>query len=206
MPAVFTIQEEKGIIDKLRTAGLQFFSTIGLKKTSLEQLSHKAGIAKSTFYRFYPSKEALYFELLTDEAPGVRERVIQALNGPDDAYEGLRAFLHALIHELETNPLTSRMLTHPEELELIRQRVPPEMLLQKAQHAQLPLQEAVTRLQLAGKLLPMEPDLIYGHVQSITLLLLHQDDLGPRFREILNSHIDLIARGLTQPLRREGNA
>lgn len=199
MPPVFSSQEEAAIRQQLCDAGRLFFSTLGLKKTSLEQLTQEAGIAKSTFYRFFPSKEALYFELLAAEAPGVRERVFHALDAHTDAFDALRAFLHALIHELETNPLTSRMLTHPEELELIRRRLPPEALAQKAKHAQLPLHEAVARLQGEGKLIPLEPQIVYGQVQAVTLLLLHQNELGPRFRDILAQHIDLIARGLTRP-------
>ena len=38
--------------------------TLGMKKTSVEQLTKAVGIAKGSFYKFYESKEMLFFAVL----------------------------------------------------------------------------------------------------------------------------------------------
>ncbi len=40
--------------------------TIGMRKTSVEQLTNAVGISKGSFYKFFPSKELLFFAVLED--------------------------------------------------------------------------------------------------------------------------------------------
>ena len=40
--------------------------TLGMRKTSVEQLTQAVGISKGSFYRFYDSKELLFFAVLED--------------------------------------------------------------------------------------------------------------------------------------------
>ena len=40
--------------------------TIGMRKTSVEQLTDAVGISKGSFYKFFPSKELLFFAVLED--------------------------------------------------------------------------------------------------------------------------------------------
>ena len=40
--------------------------TLGMKKTSVDQLTKAVGIAKGSFYKFYESKEMLFFAVLED--------------------------------------------------------------------------------------------------------------------------------------------
>ena len=43
---------------------LQCAISVGMRRTSLEVLTEDAGIAKGSFYRFFPSKELLYLDVL----------------------------------------------------------------------------------------------------------------------------------------------
>ena len=40
--------------------------SIGMRKTSVEQLTDAVGISKGSFYKFFPSKELLFFAVLED--------------------------------------------------------------------------------------------------------------------------------------------
>ena len=40
--------------------------TLGMRKTSVEQLTEAAGISKGSFYKFFDSKELLFFAVLED--------------------------------------------------------------------------------------------------------------------------------------------
>ena len=59
----FSEKEKKWIEEKLLQEGEQLFTLYGLK-TTIDQLAEKSGIAKASFYKFYESKEALYFDIL----------------------------------------------------------------------------------------------------------------------------------------------
>ena len=111
----------------LRTArGL--FARQGLKKTSLEDITASVGMAKSTFYLFFESKEALFLEVLAADGPAVKAKMQAELDSARNARDGIARLLRAIVHELETNALTRRMLTHPDELQLLADYATPEQL------------------------------------------------------------------------------
>ena len=58
--------------------------TLGMKKTSVEQLTKAVGIAKGSFYKFYESKEMLFFAVLEDihsELYGVADHALSEADG-----------------------------------------------------------------------------------------------------------------------------
>lgn len=60
----FTPKEKKGIIEALRKAAVQNAAAVGMRRTTVDQLAEKAGISKGAFYKFYPSKEHLFLDML----------------------------------------------------------------------------------------------------------------------------------------------
>ena len=66
MATAFTEQELNIISAKLKDAARHCAGTFGVRKTTVDQLAAAADISKGTFYKFYPSKEALFFELLEE--------------------------------------------------------------------------------------------------------------------------------------------
>ena len=55
-----TEQLRKALLKETRRCAV----TLGMKKTSVDQLTKAVGIAKGSFYRFYESKEMLFFAVL----------------------------------------------------------------------------------------------------------------------------------------------
>ena len=66
METAFNMQERENITRLLTDAARRCAATIGMKKTTLEQLTREAGISKSAFYRFYDSKEHLFLDILEE--------------------------------------------------------------------------------------------------------------------------------------------
>ena len=52
-----TEQIRKALLQETRRCAV----TLGMRKTSVEQLTQAVGISKGSFYRFYVSKEMLFF-------------------------------------------------------------------------------------------------------------------------------------------------
>lgn len=57
-----TEQIRKALLKEARRCAV----TLGMRKTSVEQLTQAAGISKGSFYKFYESKELLFFAVLED--------------------------------------------------------------------------------------------------------------------------------------------
>ena len=106
MPPAFTEAERARITKVLLDTATRLFAAQGLRKTSLEELTAPAGIAKTSLYAFFASKEDLYFEAALRQSEAVRQRVIDnGLHRGTDTRDALRRFLRATVVELETNPL-----------------------------------------------------------------------------------------------------
>lgn len=71
----FTEQEKEQVRQSLLIKGRELFIQYGLAKTSIDDVILACGIGKGTFYKFFASKEELYFEILKNEEE-VRETVL----------------------------------------------------------------------------------------------------------------------------------
>ncbi|UAL26941.1 TetR/AcrR family transcriptional regulator [Bacillus paralicheniformis] len=78
----FTEKEKEAIRSALVQSGRELFAQLGLKKTSVGELTASAGIAQGSFYTFFNSKEELYFEILQEEekrsAPSLKHHFLKA--------------------------------------------------------------------------------------------------------------------------------
>lgn len=63
----FSDNEKEIIKQKLFSEGERLFTTFGIKKVSIDELVQATGIAKGSFYSFYPSKEHLYMDIVGNQ-------------------------------------------------------------------------------------------------------------------------------------------
>lgn len=202
MARAFNQAEQAVIRQKLMAAGRESFARYGLKRTNLEDLTEPAGIAKSTFYKFFDSKEALYVALLEADMPASLNRILSAsFAAIPDLRQATAAYLWAALREREENPLMARLVQHPQELQLLAQRVPlPE--LQKIKLNVLDdIRPYLEAGQARGEIVLAEIPVIWGLLQTVTILPLYQELIGtevyPRVESLL---IDLVAYGITHEM------
>lgn len=63
----FSETEKEIIRQKLMREGERLFSVFGIKKVSIDELVQATGIAKGSFYAFFPSKEHLFIEIVFNQ-------------------------------------------------------------------------------------------------------------------------------------------
>ncbi|MDD2981749.1 MAG: TetR/AcrR family transcriptional regulator [Hespellia sp.] len=78
---VFDEEEKQNIKAKMIEAGLPLIKKYGLTHTSVVKITQSAGIGKSTFYNFFPSKEVFVIELIQYERAKLMNYFDQLLNG-----------------------------------------------------------------------------------------------------------------------------
>ena len=79
MAQPFTEEQRSAIRQRLFDSACRFALTPGVRKTSLEMLTGEAGISKSSFYKFYESKEALFLRVAAHWETTALSRATQAL-------------------------------------------------------------------------------------------------------------------------------
>ncbi len=193
MPAAFTEGERERITERLLDTATRLFATQGLRKTSLEELTAPAGIAKTSLYAFFPSKEDLYFEAALRQNEQVRRRLIdEALLGGGDPRDALRRFLRATVAELNANPLYRRLMAHPEEMAAVAARLTPERMAVAAGGPMGGLLDFL-RDHLDG-----DPEVLLGVLRAVLLTPLHADHLDKElYPAVMDRLIDAVTEGLT---------
>jgi AcrR family transcriptional regulator len=197
LTAAFTPTERARITGILLDTGRELFTTQGLRRTSLDDLAGPAGIARSSFYAFFDSKEALYLELMLRQLPSMGRRMAATLDEPGDTRAAIARYLRAAARVLQEDPLYRRLVTHPEELELVARRLDPARLNDVRDVLVRPLLEFLRRAQSAGRLVAAEPAVLLGVLQAVLLLPLHEREMGETYPAVLDLLIDVVAAGLT---------
>ena len=84
MPKTYSDIERENIKRALRREASRCLSVYGVKRTTVDELVRKAGIAKGTFYLFYPSKESLFLDLIDNFSKEVEELYLDLLQELDE--------------------------------------------------------------------------------------------------------------------------
>jgi len=203
MPRAFTDRERERIHSKLLAAGRSCFARYGLRKTTIDDLVKLAGIAKSSFYLFFASKEMLYMEVLFTELPAMVQRLIDASFGTtDDAREVLVRLLHGIVHEIETNEFARILLDDPGQLMQAMHTLDTGDILKRSMELYEPLIREIVEAQARGEIVPGDPQEILYSLGMIKLLPLGRDSIPEGlYRSLLEFLPQVIADGLTCPVR-----
>lgn len=201
MAKAFTEDQRFQAREALLKEGRRLFIEGGLGEISLSRLSEAAGIAKTSFYAFFPSKEDMLLDLLAAEAPGVSQRVMAPLADPlVPAREALSKFLHAMLAEYRSNPFLARLVREPQTLGAIARRVRAEDLERKTTWMERPLAAFFTSRIAAGDIAPQPVEMLMDVIRSVSLLSLHRDQFGndERFEATSSMLIALVTAGLAR--------
>ena len=97
MPKVaYSEEERKNIRNSLIEISLELRSKQGIQHTTVEQIYKKAGISRTFFYSFFPTKEDLIVETLYLQQPIIIEYVKKLMDDPNLSWrDGVKKFLYA---------------------------------------------------------------------------------------------------------------
>jgi len=206
MPKPFTDPERERIATRLILAGKRLLNQGGVKRLTVEEVSKEAGIAKGSFYAFFPSKEDLIlsiFESWEDEYRGSLMRLVA--EGEGSPRERLERFFRGTFSLLEREPALASLGSG--ELERIVERLPPERIAAHAARDGEELGARARRWIEAGILAPVEPETLEGAMLSLFFLALHRGDFpGGRFEAAAGLLSEALALRLAAPGGAEGRA
>ena len=139
MPKIYSDEEKKKIVEKLKKEANILMQEKGVKKTTVDELVKRAGIPKGTFYLFYPSKEMLLFDVSQDFHAQVDSyitdgvfKIIKDKNlsmSEPDFSDCVEELTDVILGAMEiTYHSCLKVLLNPESMSLILSKIPDEVL------------------------------------------------------------------------------
>ena len=169
----------RDLIREARRCGV----TIGMKKTSVEQLTRAVGIAKGSFYKFFPSKELLLFAVLEDihtacfAAAQASLRETSALSHADRAAKAILAACRWLSE-------TQALVFVENDAEFLLRRLPDEV---KTAHYRDDETHIWALLEGGG----LQPKggiaLAAAAIRGLILTVSHQEQIGALYPQVLET-------------------
>jgi AcrR family transcriptional regulator len=195
----FSDEERDQIRQDLIDAGRALFPRFGLQKTTISDLTDEVGIGRSTFYRFFDSKEELYLAVLEAEGEQVSQRLAdENLTAVDDAQVVVERFLRFIFDEIETNPLVRQLIISGELDRLRAHRTEAEREAERRSEIKT-IRAFLDPLVEQGQLHEDDPELVASALAAIPYLTLHEDDIGAdRYPDVRDVVIETFARGLVK--------
>jgi len=204
MARTFSEREKKSIKNNLYSKGKELFSTLGLKKTTIDDLVNSAGIGKGSFYKFFPSKEILYLEILEEEEKNIRSSMaLEHLNGKNLTKENLKDFLSGISIYIDKNPILLKMFDE-NSLELIMRKIPPERIAQHMKNDSKWFSALFQNWKTEGYLPNENEDVISALFRSIFILFTQKEVIGKDlFLPTMDLLFDFIAAGVINSRNKE---
>lgn len=102
---------EDPVTTELLDAALELFATLGIKKTTIEDVARKAGVDRVTVYRRLGSKNDVVSAVVAREAQRVFERASATAGKTDDLSERVARVFAGLVGDLRSHALFNRVMT-----------------------------------------------------------------------------------------------
>ncbi|WP_435179998.1 TetR/AcrR family transcriptional regulator [Halorussus sp. AFM4] len=196
----FDDDERERIRRQLRETGRELFGRYGLDKTTIADLTGPAGIANGTFYRFYESKEQLYYEILREEGERLAEEIVaDSFEARDDPEDAIVAFLTGICEAMETEPLVRRLIADSDLSRLMAQFSDEELREEQAQSLGYVV-PYVERWQAEGRLREGDPEVLAAAMGVVKFVAYHKDQFHDEafYRAVRDALIEAVAAGLTR--------
>ncbi|AUA31000.1 TetR/AcrR family transcriptional regulator [Clostridioides difficile] len=184
MAKSFTEIEKDNIRKRLISECEINWSKYGYKKTNIDELCSKSGIAKGSFYTFFDSKEKLFFEVLN----GIQNRLISSVdeilsNMPPK--EGFAKSLKMLYRLYDKNPFLYSP-NNPDFISLIN-KLPQDMFLQLESNNIQSFYDLIERHNLKLKI---EKEKVFGVCNALLSSLLVKENIEYNYIEVFDFMVD----------------
>jgi AcrR family transcriptional regulator len=193
MPKGFSQREKEIIRARLLEAGLEQFSTFGIRKTNIEDLTRAAGISKGAFYLFFGSKEELFFEIVEKIEQEVRTLITKEIEEQQGTpQERFKAVLKMAFLTWRSYPILCK-LGQEEYLYLVR-KLPEEKVQAHFQSDNQFIAQLLENLAENGIRIDKDPDFVSGFMKALFFASLHEQEIGQDvYPAVLDVLVDLVS-------------
>ena len=188
MATAFSERERTAIDGLLQKAALHCAATLGMRRTTVDQLTREAGISKGAFYSFYDSKEHLFLRMLETLHNDMYGNAERALEERKDLPIRRRTALaiREVCRVMEENDLMTFMR---DELPTLLRRLPPEDIAQHYQSDESRIRRLVEK---ANVPLTESMDVTCTVIRLLLMNLVNRNEAGPSFDQALDVLVEAV--------------
>ena len=183
-----TEQLRKALLKETRHCAV----TLGMKKTSVDQLTKAVGIAKGSFYKFYESKEMAFFAVLESihsELYGVADQALHRNGGLQPSERAAEAVL-AVCRGLSD---TGDMVFIEHDAKLLLQRLPDDIKNVHYHDGETHIRQLLENHDLMPK---CGVSLAAATVRGLILTVSHKEQIGELYQQVLETLVHGACREL----------
>ena len=192
MATAFTQQKRSLIRKRLEEAAMERAAAVGMRRTTVEELSRQVGISKGMFYSFFESKEQLFFEVLSslhEEMYGGAERVLKREAGGSVRERMARAIYEAL-YVLEKRGLIAFVVC---DVPALLGDMPPELVACRYRSDEERIRALLGR---SGAKLSTDIETTCAAIRMLLFTLLNKRQIGEKYDMALQALVDGACRVL----------
>lgn len=195
----FTSEEREIIRNKIIDRGKECFARYGIKKTSIEDLTRDLGIAKSSFYSFFNSKEDLFLQIYTEEREALKDNLLENsfLKYRKDPDKAIKAYLHYVLDIANNHPVWRKVYIEKEHLELTISRSSEEKIKNIHRENVKMIIPFFEEWATAGLLIDKDARILAETTYAILSLIHLRNEIEDEdFQDIMDILIDLLAENI----------
>ena len=169
----------RDLIREARCCGV----TVGMRKTSVEQLTEAVGISKGSFYKFFDSKELLFFAVLEDihtECFAAAQKSLQENAAIDPAIRTAAAILAACRWLSETKAF----VFIENDAKLLLQRLPEDVKNIHYHDDETHIRQLLEKYDLVPS---RSISLAAATVRGLILTVSHKEQIGELYPQVLET-------------------
>ena len=181
MATKFTEKEMATIRAKLREAAQRHASSVGMRKTTVDDLCEHAGISKGAFYKFYDSKEALFFEILEDWHTLMYGRALEIITNTEIVTD-MERISKALLYACQSLDEYSMIGFYENDLPSLLRKMPQEVL---DAHYHSDEKHIADLIEASGIKLKVSSELASAVVRTLILSFSDREHIGPLYHQVM---------------------
>lgn len=125
MPRAFDEDEKEAIRAAMKLAGLRHFERAGVRGARVDDICREVGIAKGSFYAFYPSKEELFMAIVEEREDQHQADMLEFLGTRKGTARGRAGgFFDLILKKMDSDPVLNLVLAAGEIPHLVRKLGP----------------------------------------------------------------------------------
>lgn len=199
----FTSEEREIIKNKIIDRGKECFARYGIKKTSIEDLTRDLGIAKSSFYSFFNSKEDLFLQIYTEEREALKDNLLENsfLKYRKEPDKAIKAYLHYVLDIANKHPVWRKVYIEKEHLELTISRSSEEKIKNIHRENVKMILPFFEEWAAAGLLIDKDARILAETTYAVLSLIHLRNEIEDEdFQDIMDILIDLLAENIIKKI------
>lgn len=178
MARAFSKTEKERVIIALKKAAESSILRYGIRKTSIDELVKEAGIAKGSFYAFYPSKEVLFFDVINGYHNNIQNLIVERVKqlGYDFTALDIAELLFESYKQFD-NPIFVRLFSGG-EMEYLMRKLPDDIVTAHQQQDDIALKLLLEHLAIDDEL---TVNRLSAALRATFLTILHKREIGEEY-------------------------